>query len=69
VLEARPHASVICDVGAFDDPDVVIVEALARMQLTALRLGGAIVLRDPGADLARLLVLCGLAGVLPFEPC
>ncbi|HEY7280365.1 MAG TPA: STAS domain-containing protein [Actinomycetota bacterium] len=69
VLRTRPHARVICDVGAIDDPDAVTVEALARMQLTALQLGGEIVLRDPCADLARLLDLCGLADVVPLEPC
>ncbi len=69
VLGARPRARVICDVGAIGDPDAVTVEALARMQLTATRLGSAIVLRDPCADLARLLDLCGMAAVVPLEPC
>jgi anti-anti-sigma regulatory factor len=69
LLGTRPHGRVVCDVSAIHDPDAVTVEALARMQLTARRLGGAIVLRDPCADLARLLDLCGLAGAVPLEPC
>jgi anti-anti-sigma regulatory factor len=69
VLRTRPRARVICDVGAIDDPDAVTVEALARMQLTAMQMGSVIVLRDPCADLARLLDLCGLGAVVPLEPC
>jgi anti-anti-sigma regulatory factor len=69
VLGTRPHARLICDVGGIAEPDAVTVEALARMQLTARQLGGAIVLRNPCADLALLLDLCGLAVVLPLEPC
>ena len=69
MLGTGSGASVICDVSAIHDPDAVTVEALARMQLAARRLGGAIVLRHPCADLARLLDLCGLAAVVPLEPC
>lgn len=67
-LDERP-AILICDVGAIDLPDVVIVGALARMQLTAMRMGGRILLRDASPDLTDLLDLCGLSAVVPLEPC
>jgi hypothetical protein len=48
-------------------PDLELVDLLARLQLAARRLGGSVVLRDPGDGLRELLVLAGLAEVLPLE--
>jgi anti-anti-sigma regulatory factor len=63
-LASSDLALVVCDVGGVVRPDVVVVEALARMQLTAMRLGCGFLLRDVTGDLADLLGLMGLAGVL-----
>ena len=65
---------VVCDVAALIDPDVVTVDALARLQLEARRSGCRIRLRHACRELRELLVLMGLADVvpecagLPFEP-
>jgi hypothetical protein len=52
--------------------DLALVEALARLQLAARRLGCSIRLRDPCEELCGLLDLVGLADVvagaaLPLE--
>ncbi|MYV97677.1 STAS domain-containing protein [Streptomyces sp. SID3343] len=56
-----------CDVGALVVPDLVTIEALARLQLTARRLGRRIRLHDVCGELLALLALMGLADVLPGE--
>jgi len=53
-----------CDVRALA-ADVVAVETLAHLQLTARRLGCRIRLRRPSHELAGLLGLSGLNKVLP----
>jgi hypothetical protein len=55
---------VICDVGAVTDPDAGTVEALARLQLTALRRGRRIRLDGACDRLWELLALTGLRDVL-----
>lgn len=45
-------------------PDLAVVDALARLQLTAGRLGGRVLLRNPSTALSDLLELVGLAGLL-----
>ena len=45
--------------------DAVTIEALARLQLTARRLGRRITLRRVSPDLDRLVSFVGLADVLP----
>jgi hypothetical protein len=49
-------------------PDVALVDALARLQLAARRLGCAIRLGEVSSDLRGLLVLTGLAECLGVEP-
>jgi ABC-type transporter Mla MlaB component len=56
---------VTCDVGELADPDSVTVDALARLQLTARRLGRSIRLRHARKELQDLLVLTGLCAELP----
>lgn len=56
---------VTLEVGALSDPDAVAVDALARLQLTARRLGGSIRLRHARAKLRDLLDLTGLSAELP----
>ena len=61
-----PTEIVICDVrGA--EADAATVDALARLQLTAKRLGCRMRLRNASADLLRLVAFMGLADVLPEE--
>ncbi len=57
---------VVCDVAAAA-ADLVTIEALARLQLTALNAGGSIVLREASADLGALLAACGLHHAVPGE--
>jgi hypothetical protein len=63
VLAGSPAAVVVCDVGGLK-ADIVTVDALARLQLTARRLGRRIELRGGTPELARLLAFVGLADVL-----
>jgi hypothetical protein len=47
------------------DPDLRVVDALARLQLAARQVGGAIRLRNPCERLRALLDLAGLTSVFP----
>jgi ABC-type transporter Mla MlaB component len=67
LLEASGTSQVVCDVGAVAYPDAGTVEALARMQLTARRLGGRMMLRNACGKLRDLLTLSGLSDVLPCD--
>jgi ABC-type transporter Mla MlaB component len=58
---------VICDVGAVMSPDAGTVEALARMQLTARRLGRTVKIRGACGELKDLVTLSGLSDVLPCD--
>ncbi|MEV6397785.1 STAS domain-containing protein [Streptomyces sp. NPDC051907] len=58
-------AEAICDVGALTHANLTAVDALARLQLTARRLGCRIRLRNAGAELRLLLDLVGLADLAP----
>ncbi len=64
----RSGATVICDVGELGRADAVAVEALARLRLTARRLGRRLQLRRASPELQALLALMGLAEILPIEP-
>ena len=55
---------VVCDVRTLP-AEVASIDALARLQLTARRLGGTIALRRASSDLDRLVAFVGLADVLP----
>ena len=56
---------IVCDVGAIDKPDLVAVDALARIQLTARRCGAQVWLHNPCEELEELLTFLGLDAVLP----
>jgi hypothetical protein len=56
---------VTCDLGGLRDPDAGTIDLLARLQLTARRLGGSIQLRHACDDLQDLLAFVGLDDVLP----
>lgn len=55
---------VVCDVNRVAKLDAIAVDALARMQLTASREGGAIVVRHACPGLRDLLDLAGLTDVI-----
>jgi len=65
LLERNDADLVVCDVGALAYPDAVTVDALARLQLTARRLGRSIGLRHASPELVELLELTGLGDVVP----
>jgi hypothetical protein len=58
---------VVCDVGALIAPDVVTLDLLARLQLSARRLGCEVRLRRASCELQDLLALVGLSDVLPLS--
>ncbi|MFJ3163194.1 STAS domain-containing protein [Streptomyces kanasensis] len=55
---------VVCDVGGVTRPGLATVDALARLHLTARRLGHRMAVRGAGTDLRLLLELVGLTGLL-----
>jgi ABC-type transporter Mla MlaB component len=74
LLEGCDADQVVCDVSALVDADAVTVDALARLQLTARRLGRELRLRHACGELQDLLSLMGLGEVVSlcadsgFEP-
>jgi ABC-type transporter Mla MlaB component len=64
VLSALPPGPVTCDVAGIA-PDAVTVDALARLQLGAQRLGCRIRLRNASPELVDLVTFMGLRDVLP----
>jgi anti-anti-sigma regulatory factor len=52
---------VVCDVRAVARPDVVTVEALARLRVTARRHGCTLVIVGAGPELRALIHLLGLS--------
>jgi ABC-type transporter Mla MlaB component len=68
LLEDTEANEVICDVAGLLEPDAGTVDALARLQLTARRLGGEIRLLGACGRLHELLHLMGLGSiVLPCD--
>ena len=67
IIERRPASVLVCDVGAADRADLALVEALARVLLTARRLGCTVRLRRASVELVDLVGLVGLRAELPVE--
>lgn len=65
LLSAGRADLVTCDVEGLEGPSGVIIDALARLQLTARRSGGSIRLRHPQPTLEELLAVAGFAELLP----
>jgi len=57
---------VVCDVGDLV-ADLEAVEVLARLRLSARRLGCGLCLRGSSRALEQMLAFCGLCEVLPVE--
>jgi ABC-type transporter Mla MlaB component len=66
LLEGTDVEVVVCDVEALADPDAATVDALARLQLTARRLGRQVRLRHACGELQELLALMGLSDTVPI---
>jgi ABC-type transporter Mla MlaB component len=66
LLECSDVDLVVC-LRALADPDAVTVDALARLQLTARRLGHRVWLSHACGELQTLLALMGLSEVLPLR--
>ena len=62
----RPR-TLVCDVHALA-PDAAAVDALARLQLAARRVGLDVRLRNASTELCCLIDFCGLGEVLRVEP-
>jgi anti-anti-sigma regulatory factor len=60
------NRTIVLGVGGIPRPDAATVDVLARLQLTARRLGYSIELRDVPVELRDLLELVGLAEVVPI---
>lgn len=61
----RGPTPVVYDVAAIREPDMATIEALARLTLTARRLGHPVRLRSASPDLRDLVDLSGLTSVMP----
>jgi len=66
LLEGGDGGPVVCDLGTLVGSDAGTVDALARLQLTARRLGRQIRLRKASSELQELLALMGLRDALPL---
>lgn len=66
LLERSAAHLLVCGVGALVAPDAVTVDALARLMLTARRLGREIRIQDARGELRELLALTGLLDVMPL---
>ena len=65
-MGASPPTTIVVDVSP-PAPDIVTVDALARLQLAARR-AGRLQLRDASDDLRKLIGFVGLDDVLRVEP-
>lgn len=66
-LERCAGCDVAVDVGALAGTDAATVDALARLQLTAQRLGRRLHLRHASPELRELVELVGLGEALPCD--
>ncbi|MER6913791.1 STAS domain-containing protein [Streptomyces sp. NPDC000594] len=55
--------SVVCDLGAVERADLAVVEALARLRLTARRAGREVRVVNAGSGIRELLALTGLGSL------
>jgi anti-anti-sigma regulatory factor len=65
-IEETNADSVTFDMAALVHTDVVVVEALARLQLTLRRMGCTLKLKNVRPHLKELVGFVGLEGVLPL---
>jgi ABC-type transporter Mla MlaB component len=63
LLEASGAEVLVCDASRLVNVDVVALDAIVRLQLTARRLGGRICVRHAPVELEELLRFTGLAEI------
>jgi len=63
LLQASRAGVALCDVSGVE-PDAVVVDALARLQLAARRTGCQVRLRNASRELLELVAFMGLCDVL-----
>ena len=66
-LLASGYDELVCDVHAVDRPDASTVDALARIQLIAMRSGQEMWIRGASDQLRELIGFMGLRDVLRLE--
>ena len=66
LLEDNDVDLIVCDVGTLVEPDAITVDALARLQLAAVRSGRRVRVRHASGELQKLLALMGLGDVVPL---
>jgi hypothetical protein len=64
-LVTEPAEVAFCDVDELVEPDLLTVDALARLQLAARRLGCGMRLRDAPPELHGLVAFAGLDEAVP----
>ena len=62
------RVTIVCDVSRILEPDLATVDALARMQIHARRVGCRIVVGRAPGRLVELIELMGLRETLGLEP-
>jgi ABC-type transporter Mla MlaB component len=67
LLEMSGADLVVCDVRELTDADVFAVDLIARLQLTARRLGARLCVRHASERLRDLLAFTGIAEVCGLE--
>ena len=67
VLRDNGSGTARCDVAGIE-PDAATIDALARLQLAARRLGCQVRLRNAPVELLQLVSFMGLSDVLPDKP-
>ncbi|SRR5712691_1421847 len=67
LLHGSDAELVVCEVGELVAADAVAIDALARLELAAKRLGRHVQLRGVSSELRQLLAFCGMDG-LRIEP-
>jgi ABC-type transporter Mla MlaB component len=67
LLAASGADVLVCDMSTLGKVDAVAVDAVARLQLTARRLGGRICVRHAPSELEELLRFTGLAEICGLE--
>ena len=66
-MPEKPRLILVVDVRALAEPDLRTLEVLARLQLTARRLGATILLGHPCERIRELLAWSGLDELLPLD--
>ncbi len=68
LLERAGASLAICDVGMVDPPEAAVVDLLCRIRMITRRMGVRLEIRAASTELAELLFLMGLCGVVPVVP-